>query len=175
MFDDSDSFIAHLSGAVKAAEDDFVASRYIGFIAVSAVTVYEIMVKKLLIDFAVRKHPMLGNFASASFDRLNAKIQREDIEKYLAYFGDEYLNFFKKTVDEKEKARAQEGSLKACYANLLEWRHEFVHAGRLPNQATFDEAIKAYHLGKEVVAALEETLSQTPDTPADRRQVDGKA
>lgn len=165
MFADADSFMEHLRKAVEDIDDNFTASRYIGFVAVSAVTVYEVSVKQLLNDFATETHPMLGNFASVYFDKLNARIQRDDIEKYLRHLGESYSERFKVLLDEKENEYGREGSIKESYKNLLTWRHEFVHAGRLPNQATFEEAIKAYHLGKKVLIALKETLQQQPAVP----------
>jgi len=158
MFSDSDSFIKHIKDTSSNINDDFVTSRYVGFIAVSAVTIYEVNVRQLLMEFANKTHPMLGNFASNTFDKLNARISRDEIKKYLKYFGEEYSDRFKEIIDEKENEREIEGSVKSSYANLLTWRHQFVHAGTLPNQATFQESFKAYELGKEVVYALSEAL-----------------
>jgi len=175
VFTDSDSFIEHLSTVVQDTGDNYLASRYVGFIAVASITIYEITVKKLLKDFAKDRDPMLGNFAAITFDRINAQIKRDDIVRYLKYFGDDYANRFKELVNQKEDELAREGSLKASYANLLTWRHEFVHAGNLPNQATFEEAVKSYKLGKEVVIALAEVLQQIADDSAERRQLDGES
>lgn len=164
FFADSDSFIEHVKQTVCGLNDDYLASRYIGFVAVSAVTVYEVAVKKLLKEFAQQVHPILGIFASVTFAKLNARITRDNIEKYIRHFGDEYVSRFKSAVNNIEETRIKEGSVKESYQNLLTWRHEFVHTGTLPNQATFGESILAYHLGKEVIFALEETCLQNDDT-----------
>lgn len=164
MFTDSDSFMEHLSDAIKGIEDNAVSSRYVGFVAVSAVTIYEVVIKKSLKDCAATTHPMLGTFASVIFEKLNARIRREDIESYLKYYGAEYVDRFKELVDQKEQEHITDGSVKSSYANILTWRHEFVHAGQLPSQATFAEAVKSYHLGKHVVIALDEVMKQTPVT-----------
>ena len=158
MFTDSDLFVQHL-GQITQDVDDSIAFRYVGFVAVSSVTIFEVAVKKLLIDFAEKRDPMLGRFALITFEKLNAHIQRDNIERHLKYFGDDYSENFKRIVDKKEQERIGEGSLKGSYKNLLTWRHQFVHAGTLPNQATLQEAIKAYHLGKEVVIALSDVLA----------------
>lgn len=162
FFADSDSFIEHIRGAANNIEDDYVTSRYVGFVAVSAITIYEVNVKQLLQSFGARMHPMLGNFASITFKKLNARIGRDDIEKYLGHYGEDYVAGFREVVNAKEREREQEGSVKGSYKNLLTWRHQFVHAGTLPNQATFDESLRAYELGKEVVNALSDILK--PET-----------
>ena len=158
MFSDSDLFIKYIKDTANSTDDDFITSRYVGFIAVSAVTIYEINVKQLLKEFANKTHPMLGNFASIAFDKLNARNCRDDIEKYLKHFGEEYSNRFKIMIDDKEDELVKVGSVKGSYASLLTWRHQFVHDGTLPNQATFNESLKAYELGKEVIVVLQQTL-----------------
>ena len=144
FFDESDSYMKHVAKAIQDLNDDAISTRYVGFVAITAVTTYEIAIKKILIEFAHKTNSTLGNFASKHFEKLNARIDRDEIGQYLSYFGDSYKEDFKNAIDSAEAQKANEGSIKASFSNLLTWRHEFVHAGTLPNQATFKEAITAY-------------------------------
>lgn len=160
LFVDSDSFIQHIKDTASSIRDDYVTSRYVGFIATTAVTVYEVAVKKLLVEFANAQHPILANFVSAEFEQINARIRTEDIrEKYLDKFGKKYSDRFVSLLDAKEKEFIKDkGSIIHSYGNLITWRHEFVHQGTVPANATFDEAIKSYGLGKEVIFVLQQTF-----------------
>ena len=61
----ADDYVLHLETALKAIDDPFVASRYIGFVAISAVTVYELAIKDILIAFCKKKHNVFGTFAES--------------------------------------------------------------------------------------------------------------
>lgn len=160
FFADSDLFIQHIKKTASSINDDYVTSRYVGFIATTAVTVYEVAVKKLLIEFANSQHPILANFVSAEFEQINARIRTEDIrEKYLDKFGKDYSDSFVSLLETKEKEFLKDkGSIIHSYGNLITWRHEFVHQGTIAANATFDEAVKAYGLGKEVIFVLQQTF-----------------
>jgi hypothetical protein len=71
----ADDLIAHLTPAVVGIADPFIASRYSGFVAVAAVTVYELAVKEILCTFGESKHAVLGNFTRKYFDRINGRIK----------------------------------------------------------------------------------------------------
>ncbi len=161
MFSDYDSVIKHLAELMRQQSDGFISSRYTGFVAVSAITVYEVEVKKLFFEFASRINPILGNYVSSTMGQLSARVQREDLEKYLSNFDEGYTERFKSLLNQKEEEclRSQRDSVKNAYANLFRWRHEFVHGGKLPQHATFSEVVKAYDLGKEVVFALRDVLA----------------
>ena len=59
----ADDLIAHLTPAVAGIADPFLASRYWGFVAVAAVTVYELAVKEILMRLRrIRINAVLGNF-----------------------------------------------------------------------------------------------------------------
>ena len=160
LFADSDSFIQHITDTASSIEDDYVTSRYVGFIATTAVTVYEVAVKKLLIEFANSQHPILANFVSAEFKQINARIRTEEIRKtYLDKFGKEYSERFVSLLEVKEDELVKDkGSIIHSYGNLITWRHEFVHQGTVAANATFEEAVRSYGLGKEVIFVLQQTL-----------------
>ncbi len=163
MFSEYDSLITHLQQTVNGLRgtDDFfrVSSRYTGFVAVSAITGFEVQIKKLLIDYAGSINPILGKFAQKRFGRIDAKITRDNIKEYLSYFDDQLRTQFKAEVNSREDDKIREGSVKSSYANLIIWRHDFVHGGEIPNTPTLDESVAAYKLGKEVIFALKDVLT----------------
>lgn len=137
--------------------DPFVKSRYIGFVAVSAVTAYEQAIKEIFIDFANKKHKVLGNFSKAFFHRINGRIKRDEIKKeYAAKFGEKYANNFDKLVNKKEEEilRTQRVSVKSAYTNIINWRNDFAHEGRIPTTPTYEEVKKTYELGKHIIDCL---------------------
>ena len=58
----ADGVITHLNGVVAGLTDQFLVSRYIGFVSVSAVTVYELAIKEIFTSFGEKKHKVLGQF-----------------------------------------------------------------------------------------------------------------
>lgn len=159
----ADDFIAHLDGAIGGIADPFIRSRYVGFIAVSAVTVFELAIKDILCSFAAKKHKVLGTFAGGYFERLNGQIGRDRIEKkYLPLFGDKYVDRFCKKLEvaELDSLRNDGVSIKSCYGNLLTWRHGFAHEGTIPANATYEEIKKSYVYGRKLIDCLSDTMQR---------------
>lgn len=159
----ADDFISHLDVAIGGVADPFLRSRYVGFIAVSAATVFELAVKDILCSFAAKKHKVLGTFAGGYFERLNGQIARDRIEKkYLPLFGDKYVERFRKRLEIAELAslKIDNVSIKACYGNLLTWRHGFAHEGTIPANATYDEVKKSYLYGRKLIDCLSDAMKR---------------
>lgn len=157
----ADDFVAHLDGALAAVTDPFLRSRYIGFVAISAATVYELAIKEIFAGFSEQKHKVLGTFVRRYFDRLNGQIGRDRLEgMYLPLFGEKYVKKFKSKLEKLEIAtlRTDGVSIKASYANLLTWRHAFAHVGTIPATATYDEVKKAYLYGRRVIDCLDDAM-----------------
>ena len=76
-----EDYLAHVDPMMAAIEDPFVEGRYTGFIAISAVTAYELAIKDIFYDFADKKHAVLGDMTRARFFRLNGKIKLDDLKK----------------------------------------------------------------------------------------------
>ncbi|WP_447970868.1 HEPN domain-containing protein [Nitrospira sp. M1] len=162
-FNYADDFINHLDKAFPVTTDPFIKSRYIGFLAVTAVTVYELGLKEIFIDFADRKHKVLGNFTRSYFDRTNGQITRERIVKhYLPMFGEKYVNRFKKRLEVKEAQilREEGKSIKSSYANIIVWRNKFTHEGLISQTVTYDEVKNSYHCGKYILHCLSQTMNR---------------
>jgi hypothetical protein len=159
----ADEFIAHLDTALAPVADPFIRSRYVGLLAVSAVTVFELAVKEIFCTFGAKKHKVLGNFVNKYFERLNGQIGRDRIEKkYLAYFGDKYAKRFVALVEKAELAylKSDQVSIKASYSNLLTWRNGFAHEGIIPAHATYEEVKKAYVFGRRLIDCLAESMKR---------------
>lgn len=161
FFPAADKVITHLAGVVAATDDQDLIGQYTGFAAVSAVTIYELAIKTVFIEFAERKHAVFENFVGAYFDRINGRITLRDLCKdYVPRFGEKYAKRFTRVLDEEEKRRliAQGISIRSSYGNLISWRHEFAHEGRVPTNATFAEVRSAYQNGKVVIDCLATTM-----------------
>ena len=157
LFVQADQCIAHLDTFVPGLSDPVLRSQYTGFAAVSAVTVFELAVKAIFIEFASKKHSVFGSFTGAHFDRLNGRITLGDLRKqHVPRFGERYSKRFDRLLKECEdrELRSTRASVKSSYGNLVTWRHEFAHEGRVPTHATFDEVRKSYELGKKVIECL---------------------
>lgn len=93
----ADDLILHLDSFVETINDPFISSRYVGFVAVSAVTVYELAIKDIFTDFASAKHKVLGNFTLLYFERLNGRIKLQELKNdYVKRFGQKYVVRFQK-------------------------------------------------------------------------------
>lgn len=156
-FVDADLYVQHLIGSPELMADPFIASRHVGFVAITAVTVYEIAIKGIFIDFGARKHTVLGNFTKARFDRINGRISYRAIcDEYVRLFGDKYVQRFKKRMEamDKEALRMRRVSTISAYNNIIVWRNEFAHLGTVPTNVTLAEVVAAYEEGKNVLRCL---------------------
>jgi hypothetical protein len=160
-FQMADDYIDHVDQSIADLADGFIQSRYLGFTIVSAVTVYEIAAKDIIFDFTRKKHKVFGEFTEKRFDRFNVRIQINQLrDDFVHNFGDRYERRFVKKLNEMEdKLLASERlSMKGAYKNLITWRHAFVHAGEAPTTTNYDEVKKSYHLGKNVLRCLAQSL-----------------
>lgn len=160
LFTDTDQTIQHLSTIVSEV-DIVLQSQYAGFAAVSAITVYELAIKNVFFEFSRKKHISYGNFVEKHFHRINGRIGLKDIrDEYLPRFGEKYKNKFQSLLNLRDaiSIAQQNGSVKSSYGNLVVWRNEFAHEGRVPTNATFAEVYRAYDLGKIVIDCLAQAL-----------------
>jgi hypothetical protein len=159
----ADDYLAHLDTVIVQITDPFIKSRYTGFLAVSAVTVYELAIKTIFIEFANRKHHVLGNFTAAYFDRINGRIKTDIIrDDYIKKFGERYVKRFRKKLEEREQQilKSEKRSVKSSYANIITWRNGFAHEGQIQTVATYEEVKLAYVTGKHLIHCLADTMSR---------------
>jgi hypothetical protein len=159
----ADDLITHLQPIVGGIADPFIVTRYTGFVAVSAVTVYELAIKDIFIKFAGAKHKILGTFTESYFDRINGRIKVSNLrDDYIAKFGDKYLLRFNKKLAACERVvmLAQRKSVSSSYGNLIKCRHDFAHEGVISANMSFPEIVDSYELGKEVIHCLAKTMQR---------------
>jgi len=157
----ADDYILHLDTLMGGIADPFIQSRYLGFVLISAVTVYELAIKEVFYTFADKKHLVLGEFARAKFSRLNGRIMSDDLtSQHICMFGKKYVTKFNATLKASDDAslRAGNGSVKESYNNVIRWRHAFVHRGSAPTTTNYAEIKQAYTLGKNVIHCLEQSM-----------------
>jgi len=159
-FQPTDDLLTHLNSVVPTIKDSFILSRYTGFVSISAVTVYELAIKEIFIDFAKRKHKIFGNFTEISLGRINGRIKISDLKKeFITKFGDKYVKKFEKALTNNQSLlNNQNLDIQVSYNNLLNCRHSFVHKNIVT--MTYSEVIIAYNFGKEVIKSLAEAMSR---------------
>jgi hypothetical protein len=159
----ADLYVQHLRANVAVALDPFIASRHVGFVAVSAVTVYELALKDIFIEFGQKKHKVLGAFTEARFRRINGRIAYRSIcDDYTILFGSKYATRFKKRIAKVDRTSLRDRgvSVISAYGNIIVWRNEFAHEGQIPANVTLDEVMRGYEDGKEVIRCLASCMTR---------------
>ena len=159
----ADDVIVHLDTVVGSIVDPFIQSRYVGFVAIAATTVYELAIKDIFINFGMKKHKVLGTFTHSHFDRINGRIKTRVIKReYIPRFGEKYLKRFKRKLKDAERISLRNDgiSILSSYNNVIAWRNEFTHEGKVPSTVTYDEIKKAYEAGKMVLDCLSKTMNR---------------
>jgi hypothetical protein len=156
-FTPADNLITQLSPIIAAVADPNVLVSYAGFLSVSAVTVYELAIKDIFIDFSIKKNKVFGVFLEKHFSRLNGRILLGELRgTHIKPFGEKYLKKFDMEFQRRENANlagAPPFNLTAQYNNLILCRHQFVHNGS--PTLTINEVISCYNQGKEVIHSLD--------------------
>ena len=160
-FDIADEFLRHTDLIIRDVQDPFIQQRYVGFIAVSAVTVYELAIKDILFRFSDRQHAVLGALSRGFFERMNGRISLQDLRKnHVPKFGQTYANRFDHRLDQRENDLliGERRSMKSAYTNVIQWRHSFAHAGEVPTTTNYEEVKASYVLGKQVIYCLHDAF-----------------
>jgi hypothetical protein len=154
-FIDTDNLLGHLNTVVTSVTDSTVLSSYAGFLSVSAITVYELAIKDIFNEFAIKKNKSFGNFVEKHFGKINGRILLDDLRgQHIKPFGDKYLRQFDNKLITKEAniLISSRVSMKECYKNLIICRHKFVHGGS--PTLTYNEVVNFYQYGKGVIECL---------------------
>ena len=156
-FTAADNLITQLSPIIAAVADPNVLVSYAGFLSVSAITVYEMAIKDVFIDFSVKKNTVFGLFIEKHLSRLNGRIMLGELRgTHIKPFGEKYLKRFDVEFQRRETASlagAPSVSLTSQYNNLILCRHQFVHNGS--PTLTVNEVISCYNQGKEIIHCLD--------------------
>ena len=130
-FTEIDDLIRHLTLYVTTLTDEALKAKYAGFLSVSAVTVYELAIKEILVDFARKKHIILGSFVeNHHLARINGKIRLPDLrDKLIKPFGDKYVAKFDQKLSSREIVITKliHKNISSCYSNLVMCRHNYFH------------------------------------------------
>lgn len=156
-FDDVDDLISNLSPIISGLPTE-TQSKFVGFLAVNAVTAYELAIREIIEDYATSKHCDFGEYVRCAFSRINGRISIGDIKGELKKFGGSYRDNFETNLNAKESLilTTTGNSLSTCYDNLLTCRHRYVHASVIT--LTIQECINNYRIGKNVIEALYNTM-----------------
>jgi len=155
----TDDLIAHLQTVLPTIADPQIEANYAGFLSVSGVTVYELAIKDIFCEFALKKHLVFGAVIERHFKRINGMIGLDDLKgKHVNLFGEKYLKKFKKKLQDKENSlfATSRISISANYGNLITCRHKYVHTGS--PTLTINEVIGTFQSGKEVIHCLSEAM-----------------
>ena len=89
--------------------DPLLKAKYVGFVAVAAVTVYELAIKEIFIEFARKRHRVFGDFTESYFERINGRIKLDEIKgEYIRRFGSEYKREFQSRLKERAEKYFQD-------------------------------------------------------------------
>jgi hypothetical protein len=162
-FQHADDIITHLNSFVPRLSDPLLQVKYVGFIAIAAVTVYEIAIKHIFIEFGTKKHQVLGNFTASFFEHLNGRIRIGAIrDDYIRRFGERYIRRFDKQLEiiSHNYMLTNKRDIISAYSNLITWRNDFAHEGTIKTNATYPDVVLAYEDGKEIIRCIAETMTR---------------
>lgn len=157
----ADDVVDCLRAYVPTVGDPLKQIKFVGFVAVASVTVYERAIKSIFIEFGEAKNKVFGQYVRSHFDRINGRIGYQIIkDEYVRQFGEKYYRRFKHRIKECSELylKAHKRDIVNSYGNIITWRNDFAHEGKISSMATFEETIEAYEDGKEVIRCLAETM-----------------
>lgn len=156
-FSHADAVIEHLNTILPSVSDPILKAKYVGFVSIASVTVYELAIKTIFLEFSKNENKVLNCFTEKYFEKINGRIKIDVIQNdYLTKFGDNYLISFNKEIElaKIDFLRTHRRDFLAAYKNLIGWRHQFAHQGAINTTATFEEVAQAYEDGKSVIECL---------------------
>lgn len=162
-FTHADDVVSHLNTVVPSLTDPLLQAKYVGFVAIAAVTVYELALKEIFIDFGTKKHRALGSFTESFFARINGRIKIKTLkEDYILPFGERYRKRFERKLKQRSDAYllSNRRDIASSYGNIITWRNDFAHEGIIRTTATYSEVVQAYKDGKEIIHCLAETMTR---------------
>ena len=136
-----------------------------GFLVVSLAAGYENAVKSIMVSHASQKHPDFENFAARNFEKLSSKVRINDLKRYSRLFGDEVEANFKLLLNSRRIriSKATGFNIESRYEQILNWRHEYAHAG--VKNTTITEAREFHRYALHVVECFALAFDLTPPAP----------
>jgi hypothetical protein len=162
-FAHADAIVTHFAALVSPTLDPLIAVKYAGFVSVAAVCAYEMAIKDIFMNFAAKKHPVLGSMARETFERINGRVKYKALkDEYVPLFGSKYSTKFSNAIQRRSREflRLNGRDIISSYNNVVTWRNDFVHAAHIPATATFAEVVRSYEDGKEVIGCLNSSMDR---------------
>jgi hypothetical protein len=157
-----DDVSTHFDAAVNSA-GAFLQSRYVGFYAVAAAAVLELALKEVVVDFARHHHSLFGDYLASRYEKINGRIRLGNItDDHLKPFGTTFQDRFRELLKEADQLSIRESgySVRLSYEALLICRHQFSHAGSIPETTSYADIKKGFDAGKIVMDCLAKTLNK---------------
>jgi HEPN superfamily RiboL-PSP-like protein len=130
-----------------------------GLLVVSIAASYESCVKDTLVNYASGHHAAFGNFATNNYGKLNSRIGVNDLYAYARTFDSGvHDRFGKLLIRRKQTIDKRIGkNIVDSYAQILNWRHAFAHAGI--RNTTVEEAMATHRLAKRVLYVFDQAFN----------------
>jgi RiboL-PSP-HEPN len=141
------------------AADEFRAD-LAGLLVTSYFAAYECCVKSIFVNFASSKNKLLASVIGRQFEKISGRIKLQIItDEYARQFGETYRTRLVDRIKllEDEIMGTERLSAKASFENLIDWRHQFAHAGK--RLATLEEVIATEKIARGIIWALDEVMS----------------
>lgn len=137
-----------------------------GLLVVAMAATYETCVKETICNYATGRHDDFGRFAVRNYERLNSRIQVNDLYNYCRLFGPNIKDKFKTKLDARRKKISERTgkNIESSFRQILDWRHDFAHAWN--RSTTIEEAEKTHRFAKRVLYAFDEAFSESTITSA---------
>ncbi len=129
-------------------------------LTVSIVSAYEASVQTTLVEYAMRQHPNFGYYIETYHEKLNAKININDLNRMAKTYSptiNDAFNFKLAKARKHFKILAHK-DLNNVYKQLIKWRHRSAHS--IVNSTTIEEAMEHHRVAKHVIYIFDQVFSE---------------
>ncbi|HBM9032183.1 TPA: hypothetical protein L0132_003957 [Escherichia coli] len=165
LVDNIDTFVPQ--GAPK---NNYFRSDLSGLLVVSLAATYENCVKDIIIEHAENYHPAFGRYAEKQYERLNSRVNLNDLYGYVKKLGQHLKLQFNQellkaerritrnpAMDDNGTPRYNKFQIVKEYHRLLDSRHAFAHARQ--TSITIQEAYRMHRYARFVILAFSRALA----------------
>ncbi|QOD63842.1 hypothetical protein HGK82_00795 [Ochrobactrum sp. MT180101] len=160
-FSKIDDLISEINGLVPA-DSGYRAVQFradlAGLLVVAMAATYETCVKQVLYEYADSHHIAFGGYARRSYEKINSRVLVRDLTKYCEIFDPVIKGRFQDRLKARKKALLDRTgkNIVTAYEQILEWRHEFAHAGN--RNTTIEEAANTHRIGKRIIYLFDDAF-----------------
>ena len=159
-----DLLSAEINANVPASNSSLLGFRsdLAGLLNVTICATYENCVKLILHEYAGRQSSLFQIYTKNQYDRINSRIDINDLHKYAKTFHPDINKDFKIRLKKTSEffLNRTAGDIIKSYSQLLEWRHDFAHTGQ--RVTTVEEVTKHHRMGKRVILLFSDAFSSYP-------------